>query len=76
MKWNKSAWVNSTGDVIQLPDDVAIKNPVQLTGNERDARLMLHQAVAWKQRLAKRDIQLLGLRLSESHAWHLHGHEF
>ncbi|MEM7358569.1 MAG: FtsQ-type POTRA domain-containing protein [Pseudomonadota bacterium] len=80
MRWNESAWVNSAGEVISLPDEVTFKRPVQLTGSERNAQLMLHQAKAWKQRLAARDIQLIGLRLSESHAWHLQlrhqGNEF
>lgn len=71
MRWNQDAWVNTTGEVIRLPVGVTIQNPVQLSGNERDAHLMLQQAVQWKRRLAAKEIQLTGLRLSESHAWHL-----
>jgi len=75
MRWNNDKWVNSVGTVIDLPGEISLPNPINLSGLESDAPLMLQQAVRWKKSLAKSGLELKQLELSGSHAWTLELHD-
>ncbi|NND00656.1 MAG: FtsQ-type POTRA domain-containing protein [Gammaproteobacteria bacterium] len=71
MRWQTNQWVNAQGEVISLPPEVALDEPIRLSGNEKDSRLMLQQAYRWKKYLKDRGLALRGLSLSERHAFTL-----
>ena len=71
MRWNKNQWVNSVGDVVDLPGDILVQNAIQLFGRDKDAAMMLRQAYVWKKRLATQGIELRSLWLSGAQAWTL-----
>jgi cell division protein FtsQ len=71
MRWNKNKWVNSVGDVVDLPGDISVPNPVQLFGRDKDSAVMLRQAYAWKKRLIADGVELRSLELSGAQAWTL-----
>lgn len=71
MRWNDDKWVNSVGDVVDLPGQVNVSNPIALSGGDADSKLMLRQAYDWKKRLAKSGLELRAMELSGSHAWTL-----
>ncbi|MFT5571705.1 MAG: cell division protein FtsQ [Cryomorphaceae bacterium] len=71
MRWNKNKWVNSVGDVVDLPGEISVSNSIQLLGRDKDSAVMLRQAYVWKKRLAADGIQLQSLELSGAQAWTL-----
>jgi cell division protein FtsQ len=71
MRWGSSKWVNARGDVIDLPKQATLDQPVVLEGNDSDALLMMHQAKLWSEKLHANGLELRGLNLSESHAYRL-----
>ncbi|MFT5655844.1 MAG: cell division protein FtsQ [Arenicella sp.] len=71
MRWGSSKWVNARGDVIELPQQATLDQPVVLEGNDSDALLMMHQAKLWSEKLHANGLELRGLNLSESHAYRL-----
>jgi len=71
MRWNKDKWVNSLGQVVDLPRAPEISNPIVLVGNERDSELMLHKAYRWKKQIERSGLELREVSLSGSHAWRL-----
>lgn len=70
MRWGDSAWVNSVGEVVELPEH-DFKTPVTLHGHPRDSRKMLEQSLAWQSLLNQSGLTLIGMRLSERHAYQL-----
>ena len=77
---SKNYWLTSLGDVVDLPIDFELQNPIVLSGNERDSQLMLQQTYQWKKLIESYGIHLIKLELSDSHAWQLRlsymNHEF
>jgi len=71
MRWQPDQWINARGEVIDLPQEVAMRDPIELAGNPRDSKLMLEQAVQWRSKLKKSQLELLKLHLSDSHAYRL-----
>jgi len=71
MRWNNKKWVNSAGEIIDLPGKINLPGAINLRGPEHDSALMLKQAVRWKQRLSSSGLELRELELSGSHAWTL-----
>lgn len=71
MRWNSHAWVNSLGEVVELPGTDFVESPISLQGHRRDARKMLIQSLQWQSMLASSGLTLNGLQLSESHAYRL-----
>ncbi|MFT4630026.1 MAG: cell division protein FtsQ [Arenicella sp.] len=71
MRWGSSKWVNARGDVIELPKQATLDQPIVLEGNDSDALLMIHQAKLWGEKLQANGLELRGLNLSESHAYRL-----
>lgn len=76
MRWNDSKWLNSYGEVVDLPLDETSQQrlaarAIKLYGRDQDSTLMLNNAYAWKKRLAKDELELRSLELSGSHAWTL-----
>ena len=69
MRWQSDRWVNSQGQVIDLPAQVSLANPVVLSGNEKDSQQIMQQAYTWKQRFLESGLDLIGLSLSDSHAY-------
>ncbi len=75
MRWGREQWVNSLGQVINLPENPALRSPITLYGNENDSQLMLARTLRWKQELAPTELQLSEVSLSGSHAWTLILHD-
>ncbi|MBT8116161.1 MAG: FtsQ-type POTRA domain-containing protein [Arenicella sp.] len=75
MRWGREQWVNSLGQVINLPENPALRSPTTLYGNENDSQLMLARTLRWKQELAPTGLQLSEVSLSGSHAWTLLLHD-
>lgn len=71
MRWGDQAWVNSQGEVIELPNEGLNSASITLDGHPRDAGLMLEKSLSWKKILAENGLQMLGMTLSESHAYRL-----
>ena len=71
MRWNQDKWLNSFGQVVDLPGVVSVPNAIALRGQDQDAVLMLRQAYSWKKRLAADGLDLRSIELSGSHAWTL-----
>ncbi len=71
MRWGETAWVNSQGKVVELPNDDGLSAPITLNGHPRDARIMLERSLQWRELLAESGLELSGMRLSESHAYEL-----
>ncbi len=71
MRWGRSKWVNARGDVIELPKQATLDQPIVLEGNDSDALLMMHQAKLWGEKLHANGLELRGLNLSERHAYRL-----
>jgi cell division protein FtsQ len=69
MRWEDDRWVNSQGQVINLPGQVLLSNPMVLSGNENSAYQMMNQALRWQQRLQTKGLDLVKLSLSESHSY-------
>ena len=72
MRWGKNQWVSSAGEVLDIANDLPIKNTITLMGNEQDAGTMLQAAVAWKRLLNEDGLELKAVSLSGSRAWTLH----
>ena len=64
-------WLTSLGEVVDLPKDFQLANPILLTGNERDSQLILRQTYQWKKLIERYALRLLKVELSDSHAWEL-----
>lgn len=71
MRWGSDKWVNTAGQVIDLPGEVFLPDAIQLKGNADDAPKILQQALTWKQRLQASDLALKAVALSDSNAWTL-----
>jgi len=71
MRWKNNRWVTSKGNVIDLPNEIRLPNPIILDANEGDSLLALSTAFRWKKRLAKDQLELRKLKLSASQAWTL-----
>lgn len=70
-RWGDSAWVNRQGEVVELPGEIKVQDPIVFVGHQRDAGVMLQQSADWYARLAAYGLQIRELRLSESHAFTL-----
>lgn len=71
MRWKDGRWVNVAGEVIDLPIDNKLLPKTVLSGNEKDARLMLQSIVHWRQKFDSVGLELVALNLSDSHAYRL-----
>lgn len=71
MRWTDNKWVNIYGEVVELPAQKAFNPRISLSGNPRDAKLMMQRAIEWEQQLQSNGLQLIGLTLSDSHAFRL-----
>ena len=71
MRWGDQAWVNTIGDVVELPFKPNSSHSIVLNGHERDSRLMMERGLQWRELLASYGLKLHGLKLSESHAYQL-----
>ena len=68
---NKNYWLTSAGEVVALADEVAITNPIELSGNAQDSHLILAQTYQWKKQVEQYGMRLINVNLSNSHAWQL-----
>jgi len=64
-------WLTSLGDVVALSGEIGIADPIELSANKRDSKLLLSKTYQWKQRVEHHQLELVGVNLSESHAWQL-----
>jgi cell division protein FtsQ len=71
MRWKQDKWVNKQGEVVDLPVEVSLSNPVQLSGNESDSAEMLRQALVWMPRFKQSGLALRSLSLTDSQAYSL-----
>lgn len=71
MRWGKNSWVNSYGEVVELPSAIKYQPKISLNGNPKDAKMMMRQALQWQQLMVSSGLDLVGLSLSDSHAYRL-----
>lgn len=64
-------WLTSSGEVVALDEEIGIANPIELSANKRDSQLLLGQTYQWKKQVEQHQLKLIGVTLSESHAWQL-----
>jgi cell division protein FtsQ len=75
MRWQQNKWVTAYGEVLDLPGAVVLQNTMTLSGNEKDAGLILQQAYRWQQTLQESGLELQKVALSGSHSWTLSLHQ-
>jgi len=71
MRWGKTKWVSTKGEVVELPLSFQAKHVIELWGNETQAKRILLQAARWKKSMAKEGLKLTAVLLSDSDAWTL-----
>ena len=62
-------WLTSLGEVVDLPSEFELVNPITLTGNTRDSQLILKQTYQWKKLIESYGLRLVNVELSDSQAW-------
>lgn len=62
-------WLTSLGEVVDLPSEFDLVNPITLTGNMRDSQLILKQTYHWKKLIESYGLRLVDVELSDSQAW-------
>lgn len=62
-------WLTSLGEVVDLPSEFDLVNPITLTGNIRDSQLILKQTYHWKKLIESYGLRLVDVELSDSQAW-------
>lgn len=68
MRWQSDRWVNSLGQIIDLPITHALSKLIVLSGSEKDSRRMLHTAKQWAALLERNGLTLIGFTLSNRQA--------
>lgn len=71
MRWHGDRWINSQGEVITLPTNIVLDQPILLAGSDKDSKEMLENALRWSQQLQGSGLKLLGVSLTDSHAYTL-----
>jgi len=74
MRWGDDKWVSSAGEVVDIVNELPIRNTITLNGNEQDAMVMLQTAFTWKKTLQDIGLELKAVALSRSRAWTLRLH--
>ena len=68
MRWQNNRWVNSLGQIIDLPLSHTSSEQIVLSGSEKDSRHMLHTARQWAPLVERSGLELIGLSLTNRQA--------
>ena len=71
MRWGDDKWVNTDGDVVELPEEVSASSTIKLKGNERDSKELMLNSLAWAELLKNKNMSLVSVALTDSRSYTL-----
>ena len=71
MRWGADRWLTRNGDIVRLPGEIGISNPILLDGPDSSVELMLEKTIAWQESLEAIGLGLRQVSLTSWYAWRL-----